>query len=651
MATQRYQTIMKDEVRYYSKNCPACLSSYAILYDHKEKKYIAQLKLKNCSSKTIDSVRLTLRAYNQFGELSEELNNCEYTAVNASSGSEFGAKSLKPLSGSASVKRLGITINNVVFTDGQEWASDEGESMEAKIDVEPLASALSDEEIEAYRSLTNPKMQYVPFRCDPSWVCSCGELNYDSSICTACGSEKTKVFEFIEKEYLRNTILKNKYENALSNKKVGTISSLQQAIAQFEELGNYKDSGSLLDDCKHELVSVQRAEEDKKREEERQAEIRKLEAEEKAKKNKKTVIILATVAVICLTGVFISTNVIIPNSKYNAAVTLMENGDYDEAIEAFKALGDYKDSTQKIEECNSKKLEDNYSAAITLMENGDYDKAIKAFEALGNYKDSAEKIEECKNGILENKYIAAVKLMENEEYTAAYKAFEEIIGYKDSAELQASIRSEYEIELISDAGVGDNVLFGVFEQDNDEKNGAEPIEWIVLSKEDDRALLISMYGLDKQFYNDERESVTWGNSSLREWLNSSFYNAAFASGEQKRINATFVEEDTEDKVFILSPEEAEEFFTTDEKRQCELTSYAWDRGASLSPDSEKCFWLLREPGTEGFGAYVDGDDGSIKNDLYFNYYNGRYYNSTRKYGKVYTSVRPALWVNLSSVNQ
>ena len=325
-------------------------------------------------------------------ELSEELNNCEYTAVNASSGSEFGAKSLKPLSGSASVKRLGITINNVVFTDGQEWASDEGELIETKIDVEPLASALSDEEIEAYRTLTNPKMQYVPFGCAPSWICSCGELNYDNSICTACGSEKTKVFEFVEKENLHNTILENKYEKALRNKKIGTISSLQQAITQFEELGNYKDSGKLLDDCKHELVSVERAEEEKKQEEERQAEIRKLEAEEKAKKNKKIVIILATVAVICLAGFFVATNVIIPNAKYNAAVKLMENGEYDAAIDAFEELDDYKDSAELKKECEKGS---KYKEAQAAYDEGNLEAAYSLFMSIKEYSDSKEKAFEC----------------------------------------------------------------------------------------------------------------------------------------------------------------------------------------------------------------------------------------------------------------
>ena len=44
--------------------------------------------------------------------------------------------------------------------------------------------------------------------------------------------------------------------------------------------------------------------------------------------------------------------VIIPNGKYNDAIALMDAGKYSEAISAFEALDGYKDSVNKIEECN-----------------------------------------------------------------------------------------------------------------------------------------------------------------------------------------------------------------------------------------------------------------------------------------------------------
>ena len=61
MATQRYETVFKDTTLYFSSNCPVVLSAYAVLLDTKMKKYVAQLKLKNCGSEEINSVSVALR--------------------------------------------------------------------------------------------------------------------------------------------------------------------------------------------------------------------------------------------------------------------------------------------------------------------------------------------------------------------------------------------------------------------------------------------------------------------------------------------------------------------------------------------------------------------------------------------------------------
>ena len=49
--------------------------------------------------------------------------------------------------------------------------------------------------------------------------------------------------------------------------------------------------------------------------------------------------------------------------------------------------------------------------------------------------------------------------------------------------------------------VGSSVYFGSYEQDNDTEDGAEPIEWLVLAVDNDKALLLSRYALDCQPYN------------------------------------------------------------------------------------------------------------------------------------------------------
>ena len=83
------------------------------------------------------------------------------------------------------------------------------------------------------------------------------------------------------------------------------------------------------------------------------------------------------------------------------------------------------------------------------------------------------------------------------------------------------------------------VTFGHYPQ-TAEGNDSTAIEWVVLQKEGNKALLISRYGLDAQPYNAEYTDATWETCTLRTWLNSTFLNKAFTAEEQKAILTTSV---------------------------------------------------------------------------------------------------------------
>ena len=102
-------------------------------------------------------------------------------------------------------------------------------------------------------------------------------------------------------------------------------------------------------------------------------------------------------------------------------------------------------------------------------------------------------------------------------------------------------------------------------------NDNTPIEWLILAREGNKALLLSRYGLDAQPYNKERACVTWEECTLRTWLNGTFLNKAFTAQEQAGIVLTSVDNsksqgyigwstnggnNTRDKIFLLSCREA-----------------------------------------------------------------------------------------------
>ena len=129
------------------------------------------------------------------------------------------------------------------------------------------------------------------------------------------------------------------------------------------------------------------------------------------------------------------------------------------------------------------------------------------------------------------------------------------------------------------------------------KKDGNYIGWRVLSEKDDGFLLISDKVLDYMPYNVEYLNVTWEDSSLREYLNGTFYEDNFSESEKEHIELSLISNagnseygsivgnDTLDYFYLLSMEEAEEYFETDE-----------DRRAVYLSDGSAAYWWLRTPG-------------------------------------------------------
>ena len=180
---------------------------------------------------------------------------------------------------------------------------------------------------------------------------------------------------------------------------------------------------------------------------------------------------------------------------------------------------------------------------------------------------------------------------------------------------------------------GDVMLFGSYEQNNIRYDGAEPIEWIVLDVKSDRILLLSQYALDSERYHYRKESVSWDTCSVRDWLNTTFYEEAFTCSEQRSIlsSGTSV---YDDYVFLLSDVEAETYLPRAKDRICKATVYGSCQNVYVNPTTGGSWWLLRTTGDDGskFAVSVNSD-GTID-------YNGGHVESDRG------TVRPAIWVNI-----
>lgn len=453
-------------------------------------------------------------------------------------------------------------------------------------------------------------------------------------------------------------IPENKYQKAWTLRENGQY---DDAIAAFAELGDYSDAAAQITETKYQqAVSLREAGEYES----------------------------AIAAFTSLNDYRDAKTQIgeMKQEKYQQAVTLRENGQYEEAIAAFEKLGDYSDAEVKIKEIK-------YQQAMALRRSGQYDEAIATFTELGNYGDSEMQIKEVK-------YQQAVELRENGQYDDAIVAFTELKDYSDAktqiAEMKYQQGKEFlnvmdydnaarilitikgykdvdklltenddimaisaEIMLDTKFTVGNYVTFGTYPQ-TALGNDQTPIEWLVLARDGRQALLISRYGLDAKPYNTKLSSTTWGKCTLRTWLNDTFLNKAFSSTEQTAILTTDVdnskqqcysgwnpsrENDTKDKVFLLSYAEANKYFgiqyvgTNVASQKARVAPTAYIEGKIYTYNESKTIdgqnagtWWLRSPGKKSLDASVTTASGM--------------FNSSDV--NLVEIVRPALWVSIDS---
>ena len=189
--------------------------------------------------------------------------------------------------------------------------------------------------------------------------------------------------------------------------------------------------------------------------------------------------------------------------------------------------------------------------------------------------------------------------------------------------------------------VGGKVQFGQYPQG---ANGeVQPLMWRVLAVENGRALLITDKLIDYVKYNESYTNVTWETCTLRKWMNSDFISKAFSSSQQAQIASVSNQNPnnpkygtkggnaTQDRIFALSIDEAEKYFSSDSDKRAYTTDYAHKKGYDDSDRSD--WWWLRSPGIYSNGAAYLLNYGNI--DQY-----GSRVNRTR------VSVRPAFWLNL-----
>lgn len=281
------------------------------------------------------------------------------------------------------------------------------------------------------------------------------------------------------------------------------------AIAQFRRLRReYKDIQDQIEEC-------------------RQRKEKALKQERIRTIGKRFVAVLVFAAVAGL-GIFLCS----PQAFYLEGRLLMGMHDYERANTVFAKSRDYKDTRQRVRECN-------YQRAVTAAEEGNYKKAVSLLhEKTGAYKDAPEK------------------------------------------------KAQYEKKLLAQAQIGDTVTFGTAKWLVADLTDGPQRKLLLVRKKPVKA---------KTVYQNTGETAHWQNSVLRGWLNGTFYDNCFSEYEQESVLTTTVQTpansaygtsgggQTNDHVFLLDEAEAERYQSLLQLKDNQRAW--WLRTSGREPDS------------------------------------------------------------------
>lgn len=341
--SERYSKLFSLPENLYAAGSPVVIAAGALLKDNQTGKVIAQLKMRNINQKPIKAAKVSIHPLDTVGNPLGEKIEYQYLDLSAARDEDFGQKTPVALA-DASTRSFAASVEEVVFTDNSIWTAT-GELWEV-LDTPGSLRSLGDAELsKQFRLKYGNNCKNLPLLHKDLWYCACGELNRQGEAeCHRC----------------------------------------QKSLALLEQID--------MDELRKERDTRVAAEME-------QAEKEAAAAKAHAKKMGKIAAIVVPILVVLIVAAVIISNSVKKSNAYEFALSLVESGQYEDAIEHFAALGDYKDSAEQIRIIETTILEEQkakaYAEAIALLEAKKYSEAYAAFEALGDYKDSAEYLEKC----------------------------------------------------------------------------------------------------------------------------------------------------------------------------------------------------------------------------------------------------------------
>ena len=195
--------------------------------------------------------------------------------------------------------------------------------------------------------------------------------------------------EISRKDNIYNTAI------ALMNNPGGILNKFstthyEEAVKEFQKISGWRDSDEKIIVCQKKIEELKAQAEADRLEMERLAEIERIEAEKRAKRNKKIAIIAASTACVIIAFLIIFTTVIMPPQNYKKAEEAFLAENYTDAAITFGKLGDYQDAKEKSraawekiadwqkvasDEYTKAEIQDDGTVKLTLIKEPEYSDA------------------------------------------------------------------------------------------------------------------------------------------------------------------------------------------------------------------------------------------------------------------------------------
>lgn len=309
--SERYSKLFSMPENLYTEGSPVIIAAGALLKDNQTGRIVAQMKLCNISPKTIKAATVSVFPLNTMGKPLGEAIRYEYLDLNSTRDTDFGSKSAIPMP-DITTRSFSAAVVEVIFTDNSVWNADDA-VWEVLKSPETLTSRLDSEMVKQFRIEYGSGAKNFFLVQKDLWQCVCGAVNRrEEKACHSC----------------------------------------RKAICDLRDIDL-----DALEALKERQLIREREQAEK---EATEAKIK--EAEVRKKIGKIAAVIVPALAIIIVAAVIISGMVKRANA-YKDALSLMNNEQYEEAITAFTALGDYKDSAEQIHVIETTVLEEQRAKA------------------------------------------------------------------------------------------------------------------------------------------------------------------------------------------------------------------------------------------------------------------------------------------------